>query len=195
MSLSREVASLDNEEEEFFKDTRTNNLSHGCSIDADQSALQLAFLDFLNAAQFFMIDCMPITWQPGLEPVGIGATATIFQRHVNKETAYTFKRINVEKLSRNDYLSALRVLRSELETLGNRQIRACMNIAHLIGICWDFRGSEVWPVLVFEKSTYGDLKRFMQSGEGQKLDTHSRLKLCADVAAAVMTAHAMCELI
>lgn len=167
MSLSREVASLDDEEEEVFKDTRTNNPSHGGSIEADQSALQLAFLDFLDAAQFFMIDCMPIRWQSGLEPVGIGGTATIFQRHVNKETALTFKRVHVEKLSLNDYVSALRVLRSELETLGNRQIRACMNIAHLNGICWDFRGSLVWPVLVFEKSTYGDLKRFMQSDEGR----------------------------
>jgi hypothetical protein len=66
----------------------------------------------------------------------------------------------------------------------------------LEGICWDVweekdRGTpEVWPVLVFEKTPYGDLDTFLRSTLGQNLKFEERLQLCSGIASAVSEMHA-----
>ncbi len=47
----------------------------------------------------------------------------------------------------------------------------------------------VWPVLVFEKSTHGDLVYFMRSMSGSNLDITGRLKLCKDIGNGVRSLH------
>ncbi|RWA05249.1 hypothetical protein EKO27_g9853 [Xylaria grammica] len=48
---------------------------------------------------------------------------------------------------------------------------------------------KVWPVLVFEKSRYGDLFSFAHSEEGRELDIHDRLALCGQIGRAVARMH------
>ncbi len=46
-------------------------------------------------------------------------------------------------------------------------------------------GEKVWPVLVFEKSRYGDLNNFMVSSSGKALDFKYRVELLFGIADAV----------
>jgi hypothetical protein len=85
--------------------------------------------------------------------------------------------------------------------LCHAQIRNHPNILELQGIGWDIsnhadqkdptasrslgKGFKVWPVLVFEKSGYGDLFSFACSKEGRELGFHERLALCSHVGRAV----------
>ena len=68
---------------------------------------------------------------------------------------------------------------------------APQNVANLEGICWDvdLGGEKVWPVLVFEKSRYGDLNNFMVSSSGKALDFKYKVELLFGIADAVRTLH------
>ena len=87
----------------------------------------------------------------------------------------------------------LRAIIAEISILGHPAIRYHPNVANVEGICWDvvLGGEEVWPVLVFEKTRYGDLNRFMTSGPGKELDSKPRLDMLFDVVLAVRDLHAI----
>ena len=55
--------------------------------------------------------------------------------------------------------------------------------------------SNVWPVLVYEKSKHGDLTQFMISHPGLGLSMAQKLKLCMDVVGAVCDMHSACKAI
>ena len=65
------------------------------------------------------------------------------------------------------------------------------NIISLEGIGWDvsLEDEKVWPVLVFEKSPYGDLDWFANLGAGTSMSLGQKLRLCTDVVAAIMEMH------
>jgi hypothetical protein len=149
------------------------------------------FLAFLAIAQRLKIDFLPITWQPAMDRVGEGATAEIWQSLINLQTNFTFKRF---KGSLNES-SNFQVLISEIMILADASIRNHENIIRLEGICWDIPTgeNEVRPVLVFEKSQHGDLKQFVQSISGSKIDSMTRLKLCVDVGLAILVMHSNCK--
>ena len=149
------------------------------------------FLDFLGVAQSLKIDFLPITWQPALEKVGEGGTAVIRQALVTLQMTFTFKHLR-HPWSAMEKTRNLRALVAEISILGHPAIRYHPNIANVEGICWDIisGGEEVWPVLVFEKTRHGDLKRFMTLGPGKKLDFRHRLDILYDIALAVRDLHA-----
>lgn len=156
------------------------------------------FLRCLGLAQHFKVDFLPITWQSALKAIGTGATARIYQALVNIQTDFAFKNFRDSRrfASAEEESKLFRALIQEISVLGLPSIRSHPNIITLTGLCWDVNpeSERVWPVLVFEKSKHGDLRAFMQSGVGRRLDLNKRLELCADIAAAVMCLHANSKL-
>ena len=84
-----------------------------------------------------------------------------------------------------------RTLIAEILVLMHPSMFAHPNIITFEGICWDVSLEEerVWPVLMYEKSVYGDLEWFANYGAGTSLSLDTRLKLCRDVVAAIMDMH------
>jgi hypothetical protein len=114
-----------------------------------------------------------------LEIVGRGATAEISQSFVNTWLSFVFKRFTLSKISEEDEHRAFEALITEASVLAHPAIRQQPNIINLEGICWDISkdGERVWPVLVFEKTEYGDLHRFIGSDVGRAMGFHEKLKL------------------
>ena len=158
------------------------------------SNAQPYFLVCLGAAQHFNVDFLPITWQPALNIIGAGATARIHQAPVNAQTDFAFKRFlgSEQSFSAEEQRKLFRALIQEITILSLPPIRRHPNIINLAGLCWDVvsENGSVWPVLVFEKSRHGNLRAFMENGVGRRLGFQDRLKLCADVAQAVLCLHA-----
>lgn len=147
---------------------------------------------FLSVIRNFSVDLLPITWQPALDSLGSGGTATIQQSLVNSQMSLAFKRIDVAEWTRpRDELRAYQVLISEVQVLRHPALRGHPNIINLEGVCWEIKtGTEsVWPVLVFEKTEFGDLQHFMNSSKGKGLSFQTKLGLCVDVASAIMRMH------
>jgi serine/threonine protein kinase len=67
------------------------------------------------------------------------------------------------------------------------------NIVNLQGICWDVDSTQdnvaIWPVLVFKKSTEGDLGQFMASEASNDLKPSTALGLLQDIAKGVSCLH------
>lgn len=150
------------------------------------------FLSILGIAQKLGIDFLPIIWQPALDTAGEGATAEIRQSLINVQTSFAFKRFKRrwEFHSAADHSNFQR-LYFEMLTLGQPEIRRHPNITRLEGLCWDISHDrkEVWPVLVFEKTSFGDLTKWSASKEGKTASIDVRLSICADVANAVRHLH------
>jgi hypothetical protein len=149
------------------------------------------FLTFLAVLQNLKIDILPVTWQPALDTVGKGATAEIRQLFINLQMSFAFKRFRFRRGISYDE-STFRALISEVSVLGHPSIRGNPNVIHLEGVCWDVspENERVRPVLVFEKTQYGDLDNFLKSDAGRMTGFQDRMSLCADVAAAVTIMHA-----
>jgi hypothetical protein len=75
--------------------------------------------------------------------------------------------------------------------LQNASIRQHPNVAKLVGVCWeiDSGAGDIWPVLVFEKASLGDLRKFMDSERGRVMSMQDRIQLCVDVAMGVLALH------
>lgn len=179
--------------------TRTSFYKSGdlfqSAYPAKSTAKELPYnlLTFLSVVQWRGIDLLPITWEPALDSVGAGSTAEIRQSLINIQLSFAFKRVHLEKLSPSDKHEAFDALTSEILVLGHPEIRRHSNIVRIEGVCWDFTSDIVWPVLVFKKSQYGDLKRFMNSEPGKQMGIKNRLKLCRDIAAAIVLMHSCRE--
>jgi hypothetical protein len=151
------------------------------------------FISLLAIAQNLQIDFLPITWQPALDALGHGGTAEIRQLLVDVQRSLAFKRIVQLRSSQNhsaEGRNTYSALISEISVLGQPSIRNHPHIISLHGICWEIRSDEeILPVLVFDKSQYGDLRKFMDSEEGKGLCIEDRINLCIDIASAVMVMH------
>ena len=152
------------------------------------------FVALLSVLQKLKIGILPITWQPALDVVGEGATAEIRQSLIHLQLSFAFKRLKRLEHRSSDNENALRALISEISILGQPPVRIHPNIVRLEGVCWDYwpEDEQVWPVLVFEKTTRGDLGKFLQSDAGRTTDIRDRLKFCSDVAAGLMAMHSYC---
>jgi hypothetical protein len=150
------------------------------------------FISFLAVAQRLTIDFLPITWQPALDSLGVGGTSEIRQSVINLHNSLAFKR---NTLSTASEASRYQTLISEISILGHPVIRNHANVITLEGICWDISVDDesVWPVLVFEKTEHGDMNQFLNSDVGKRMCFVERLKLCADVATALMAMHSSRE--
>ena len=170
-------------------------------------------ITFLGIAQSHQIDFLPITWQHGLENIGQGATGEIREALLDQNTSFAFKRrlfrrsFNIEELKGQIWPTLV----AEISILHIPSIRHCRNIIDLVGVCWevyceddytlsrdepvDFARAAVIPVLVFQKSKFGDLHTFMMHGAGKTLSFDEKLHLCIGIVEAIseMHAHGMCR--
>jgi hypothetical protein len=140
-------------------------------------------------AQKLGVDFLPITWQPALDAIGEGGTSEIRQSLINLQMSLAFKRL--VRRQTGFVTRALSVsLISEVSILAHPSMRNHPTMMPLFGLCWDISEHEkVLPVLVFEKSPYGDLVNFMNSDAANRISFEERLKLCATVALAIATMH------
>lgn len=143
------------------------------------------FIAVLALAQRLKIPFLPITWQALRDDLGRGGQARICQASANVETSFAFKRsVN------SDEDTPFRAIVSEMIMLSHHVIRDHPYVVTLEGICWDIpNDSQVWPVLIFEKSIHGDLLEFVQAGLGRSLSIQEKLKLCTDIGIAVRDMH------
>ncbi|KAF2840209.1 kinase-like protein [Patellaria atrata CBS 101060] len=147
------------------------------------------FLSLLATAQKKKIDFLPITWDGSLNESG--GQASISQSFLSEKLSYVFKRIRRDFRFPAEEIIALRAIISEIVILAHPEIRGHPNIVRLVGICWDIssRNKSIWPVLVFQKAKYGDLKAFVESTQGKRLSFEERLKFCKEIAAAITLMH------
>jgi hypothetical protein len=163
---------------------------------ADNHDYHFDLLSFISIAQSFGIDFINITWQPALESLGKGASSTVqqaqmdatfdlaFKRSTSWSGTYTTEQQGVERYKAIIYeLIALELLIEH------------PNVIDLIGITWETDGEteEVWPVLLAERSVYGNMFEFLQSATGRALNSLARLGICADVAKACLAVHSLGE--
>ena len=162
------------------------------------------FITFLAVAQKLQIEFLPLTWQPALEHIGRGGTSQITQALINLQTSFAFKR--VQEWKGRDENELFQILIREIMLLRYPCVRNHPYIAELQGICWDVprefpieleaaeaadfqHTGKIWPVLVFEKSHYGDLSFFARSPMGRDLGFDERLKLCLHIGDALAVMH------
>lgn len=166
---------------------------------ASSAAIDIPYdlITFLGIAQHLNIDFLPISWDTGAN-IGEGGTARISQSSISLGSAFAFKRLASVHSIRSEAQKTpiYQALVAEIVVLGHKSIRGHPNINRLQGICWDIEpeSERVWPVLVFEKTQHGDLKKFMELGAGAGLDLKNRLKLCAEIATAASHLHMNGEL-
>ena len=147
------------------------------------------FLSFLATAQTFNVKILPISWDSARDEIGRGGTSKVNQALANLQMSFAFKRVtDDERLERSEG-EIYRSLINEMTVLSHRGIREHSNIVRLLGICWDTSDSTIWPVLVFERSKFGDLFSFARTQLGRELDLNARLKLCIEIGKAVMEMH------
>ena len=165
--------------------------SAGVAIEIE-SELQYDLLAFLGVAQSLKIDFLPILWQAGREILGEGGTSEVRQAAMNVEVYFAFKILRPPQDIREEYRN-LRALIVEISVLGHPSIQDHPNVLAIEGICWDFRPDtkQAWPVLVFEKSKYGNLARFCSEGNIKDLGYPATMKIIADVARAVRDLNAI----
>ena len=171
-------------------------------------------ITFLGVAQKLRIQFLSIIWQPTLDRIGQGATAEIRESIATINFSFAFKRPSVrssfdfEEFERR----LLPCLIDEISILGHPRIRKHSNIIDLEGICWeiisgkDMRISReipvdftvgdqgIVPVLVFQKSRYGDLYHFMMQDGGKELGFSDKIDICIDVARAIAEMHSQARL-
>lgn len=160
-------------------------------IDPDASSQHYDLISFLATAQKLGVHFSNITWQPALQAFGLGGTAEIRQSLVNLQTSIAFKRVKQPPGSVLDESSIFRALITEILVLMHPSVFKHPNIITFEGVGWDvsLEDERVWPVLMFEKSAYGDLDWFANHGAGEGLSLEKRLKLCRDVVTAIMDMH------
>lgn len=165
--------------------TGTSNYAHDFHFD---------LLSFLSISRRLEVDLVKVTWQPGLERLGRGATSAIQQAQIDRDLNLAFKRsvpwstdvgVDTEHLDKERF----KALIFELIALESLRRHPC--VIDLLGITWetDPDTSQVWPVLLTERSEFGTMAEFLASTTGQGVSLENRLRLCGDVASACQAMH------
>ncbi|XTI91181.1 kinase-like protein [Cenococcum geophilum] len=155
------------------------------------------FISVLACAQQFGIDFLGIAWQEGFGSLGRGAQSTIFQADTSVKDRFAFKTSSPYHRTGayRDFSGIFHELLVQIMIHGHPALRAHPNILTLEAIGWDLedptkRETNVWPVLIFEKTTLENLRGFVVSDTPRAgLDMNDRLGLCADVASALAALH------
>ncbi|KAL2038550.1 hypothetical protein N7G274_008597 [Stereocaulon virgatum] len=147
------------------------------------------FLAFLTTAQALRVEFLPITWQSARKEIGKGGTSVINEALVNRQISFAFKRVRDDEKFEKSKGEIFQSLMDEITVLSHPWIRGHPNIAQLQGVCWDISDGNVWPVLVFEKSQFGDLFEFARLPVGRELNLNERLELCIGIGKAVVHMH------
>jgi hypothetical protein len=129
-------------------------------------------IGFLGLMQYFEVPVKAITWQPGLDQLGTGGTASVTQAAVSAKTSYAFKRMRQEK--------HLDKWVNEVMILG--QLHNRPHVSSIEACCLEIlTDGKLFPVLVFKKADFGDLDSFMASKRGLALQDEDTLRLCRDI--------------
>ncbi|KIV99995.1 uncharacterized protein PV09_08352 [Verruconis gallopava] len=178
------------EKTSFYRQRPISELSSGQSLGEPSTAKGPLpdFIDFLAVTQWRQIDFLPITWQQMLSSLGVGGTARLKQSIVNNKVSLAFKRLHLDNATAESNSEALRILINEISILGHPVIRRLPYFIRLEGICWDFTDGVV-PVLVFRKAHHGNLRQFLFSKAGKKINFAQRLRICSEIGSAIMTMH------
>ena len=124
------------------------------------------FLKFLSAAQSLVVDFVPIIWQSILKFNEEGR-AEVRGSLMTVQLSFAFKCVKrkercPESERRQNYRKLIAEIR--VSALATRMDHAYL--ARLEDISWDIAShGEVWPVLMFEKTKHGSLKKFVASKE------------------------------
>lgn len=163
-------------------------------------------ISFLAVARKLKIEFLPITWQEQRKPIGSGCTSQIQEALVSLETSFAFKRVADEHKYRVSESVIFQEFIGEITVLRHPAVSKHPNILELQGICWDVAPREysnssehsvdysplnnkLWPVLVFEKSHFGDLNHFAKLESGRGLSLRARLQLCLEIGCAIRDMH------
>lgn len=182
----------------FMTDGDISRSASTARVDNPGANAHCDLISFLAIAQRRKVDYTPITWQPGLDILGMGATAEVRQLPINLQASFAFKRTKVPGFSTQDLeteCGLFRALVAEISILGHPSIREHPYIVNLEGIFWEAgeEDGKFWPVLVFEKAQLGDMNQFMESNEGRQLSLTDKLKLCINIGTAIMIMHSCRE--
>ncbi|KAI1497170.1 hypothetical protein F5X99DRAFT_30200 [Biscogniauxia marginata] len=187
--------------------TVDNPLFSVISALANEPADRYNFITVLAVSQKFNLRFLPITPQLMTSTVGGGGSSFIYDSLVSIRGSFIFKHVgNNNRLERSN-AEIFKQITSEIIILRHPGTQNHPNIMDLEGLCWDIspinpslceqrdmphRSSDdfiVWPVLVFQKSEFGDLYQFARSETGRKLSIRERLNICLDVGAALAFMH------
>lgn len=168
------------------------------SVLSTSTTRELDLLDILAVVQHRRVNILPIQWNEDDEELGKGGTAGVapgVNARVSDDNVsldFAFKRVHREDLAGCDESSNFKALFSEVLVLGHPVIRHHPNIVKLEGICFEDVNEKAWPVLVFQRAKHRDMKIFMSHEPRRKLDLKERLKLCGDIAHAILLMHTCC---
>jgi hypothetical protein len=146
--------------------------------------IDCSLITFLAIAQTQDVGFLPITWQPALATLGEGGGGRIYLSTASPGVSYAFKQMHDSGDSQGNLLSLV----SELLILSWPSIKEHPGIVDLEGLCWEYTAGKAHPVLVFEKAV-GDLKNYMEVGEGKNLVFEDRLDICLNIGDALITLH------
>ena len=123
--------------------------------------------------------------------IGQGGQATISQALATVQIRVAFKRFRDNLTGNSDDDKPFQAIVKEIIMLSHHAIRDHPYVATLEGICWDIPGdgNQIWPVLIFEKTEFGDLYDFAKTGRGSALSTQEKLGLCTDIGIAIRDMH------
>ncbi|KAI1631178.1 TPR-like protein [Biscogniauxia mediterranea] len=171
--------------------SRTRSTSGLEISESDASPEPVDFLSFLATAQKLQIQFLPITWEAARPGLGFGGTSKIDQALVDTQTSFAFKRIHEISKQEKTEKQIFQTLINEITILSHAVVREHPGIAQLQGICWDIspEDDKPWPVLVFEKTHFGDLYNFMRLPLGREMGFRDRLNLCIDIGTAIADMH------
>ena len=155
-------------------------------LDSDH----LTMYCFLSLAQSHELEIMPITWEPGREVLGRGASGHVNQSLIDIRTSLAFKTHNSAGQNELAIQELLRAWMLEIAILRHPQIRQHPNVIELEGIAWEINPSysTILPVLVYQRSQLGTLSMYIERNVG-RLSLSHRLKLCFDLASALEMLH------
>ena len=153
-----------------------------------------SLLSFLATAQALNVGFLPMTWQSGRRLLGTGGTSLITQHIISMHTSFAFKRLKPKDNRKMTDADLYQMCTRELEILSSTRVRGHPNIVQLLGICWDTSWTNlVRPVLVFEKSQFGDLYNFCMLPVGKGLNLVERSKLLQELSFALLDMHSLSE--
>lgn len=172
-------------------------------------------ITFLAAAQRYNVELVPVVWEAGRGLLGKGGTADINQlmlhEHYNyddsadpdpqkntpsKETSFAFKRTSqyLMESGATEGLSLYEILTMELIVMKQQAISDHANIVNLEGICWEVtHTNHIYPVLLFEKASWGDLGSFACGLRGGNCTFNAKLGFGIDIAKALQVMHGLSE--
>jgi hypothetical protein len=163
-------------------------------LNEQQSGKHQEFIQFLQRAYALHVPILPLTWEPAFESLGPdGATGRVSQSTLNSELTFAYKRFNPEVTDPRFTVESYRTLQynamaSEMTVLCNSSLYIHPNIITVQGVCFEITPSgSVWPVLVFERCSLGDLTQCTTRPEFQ--DPEYLLSICGYGAQALNAMH------